>query len=528
MPSCLYIYLMHLNYYYLCFVTEELKKKLNGFQLAECYLQNRYECILAFHDGKEEFFIKLNLYQEFTCLAFPKEFFKNKKGTYPVFKELIGLKVQDVRMHENDRSFHISFENEFSLMFKLYGSRSNLLLFYQNNCIDLLNKKLSADTEIDLGQTDKIVEQNFETFINAHGNLKKVFPAFDKGILEELELKAYAQKTPEKQWKIIGEILEVLHRKIFFILEREARIVLSFFNRGKLLEESSSALEAANQFERWAGQRFYFEHEKQEALNHLQLKLKKTHLYLANVQQKLKELGEQIRYDEIANILMANLHQIPKHAQQVELFNFYTDSTIVIRLKKELSPQKNAENYYRKAKNQKLEIAELGKNIAVKQEELERLTRQYNELGKFTNLKDLRKYLKAQNLEQSTNTKEKKQENLFRRFEVDGFEILIGKSAKNNDLLTQRYSFKEDLWLHARDVAGSHVLIKYKAGKIFPKRVIEKAAQLAAYYSKRRNDSLCPVIVTPKKFVRKPKGALEGQVIVEREEVLLVKPAAYN
>jgi predicted ribosome quality control (RQC) complex YloA/Tae2 family protein len=71
-------------------------------------------------------------------------------------------------------------------------------------------------------------------------------------------------------------------------------------------------------------------------------------------------------------------------------------------------------------------------------------------------------------------------------------------------------------------------LIKYKAGKKFPKNVVEKAAQLAAYYSKRKTDSLCPVIVTPKKFVRKPKGALEGQVMVEREEVLLVKPAGFD
>jgi predicted ribosome quality control (RQC) complex YloA/Tae2 family protein len=125
-------------------------------------------------------------------------------------------------------------------------------------------------------------------------------------------------------------------------------------------------------------------------------------------------------------------------------------------------------------------------------------------------------------------SKGKEQEELFRKFEIDDFEILVGKSAKNNDLLTQKYSYKEDLWLHARDVAGSHVLIKYKAGKIFPKQVIEKAAQLAAYYSKRKSDTLCPVIVTPKKYVRKPKGALEGQVLVEREEVLLVKPAAYD
>ena len=106
--------------------------------------------------------------------------------------------------------------------------------------------------------------------------------------------------------------------------------------------------------------------------------------------------------------------------------------------------------------------------------------------------------------------------------------MFIGKNSKNNDLLTQKHAFKEDLWLHAKDVSGSHVIIKYQSGKKFPKPVIEKAAQLAAYYSQRKTDSYCPVMYTPKKFVRKPKGAAPGAVIVEKEEVILVEPSAFK
>ncbi|MDX5346758.1 MAG: NFACT RNA binding domain-containing protein, partial [Hymenobacteraceae bacterium] len=116
------------------------------------------------------------------------------------------------------------------------------------------------------------------------------------------------------------------------------------------------------------------------------------------------------------------------------------------------------------------------------------------------------------------------QETLFKEFEHQGFKILVGKSAQNNDLLTQKHAHKEDLWLHAKDVSGSHVVVKHQAGKNFPEPVIEKAAQLAAFYSKRKNDSLCPVMYTPKKFVRKPKGAAAGAVFVEREKVILVSP----
>ena len=68
------------------------------------------------------------------------------------------------------------------------------------------------------------------------------------------------------------------------------------------------------------------------------------------------------------------------------------------------------------------------------------------------------------------------------------------------------------------------MLIKYQAGKPFPKDVIERAAGLAAWYSKRKNESLCPVAFTAKKYVRKRKGDLAGLVVVEREEVIMVEP----
>ena len=112
----------------------------------------------------------------------------------------------------------------------------------------------------------------------------------------------------------------------------------------------------------------------------------------------------------------------------------------------------------------------------------------------------------------------------FHRFVIDGFEVLVGKSAKQNDELLQKYTWKEDLWLHAKDVTGSHVILKYQSQRDFTKDIIEKVAELAAWYSKRKSDTLCPVIFTPRKYVRKRKGSPPGAVIVEREEVILVGP----
>jgi predicted ribosome quality control (RQC) complex YloA/Tae2 family protein len=163
-------------------------------------------------------------------------------------------------------------------------------------------------------------------------------------------------------------------------------------------------------------------------------------------------------------------------------------------------------------------------NIEAKEELMQELQGHISKVEAIESLRELRKYIKN-NVSEQNDKQVLTVQDLFKYVNYQGWEILIGKNSRNNDLLTQRYARKEDLWLHARDVSGSHVVIRRQAGKKFPVNVIEKAAGIAAYYSKRKNDTLCPVIVTPKKYVRKTKDLLEGQVIVDKEEVVLIEPS---
>lgn len=112
----------------------------------------------------------------------------------------------------------------------------------------------------------------------------------------------------------------------------------------------------------------------------------------------------------------------------------------------------------------------------------------------------------------------------WRRFECGGYELRVGKNAASNDELI-RAAHKEDLWLHARGSPGSHVLIRMRKQTALPaKEVLEAAAALAAWFSRQKGSALVPVIFTRRKFVRKPKGAPAGTVLVDRESVLLVRP----
>jgi predicted ribosome quality control (RQC) complex YloA/Tae2 family protein len=169
-----------------------------------------------------------------------------------------------------------------------------------------------------------------------------------------------------------------------------------------------------------------------------------------------------------------------------------------------------------------MEIEMLESQINTKENQLRQLKEDQEKIAQITNHKELEPYELI--YKKSSEKEEKEIAEKFKSFQFMGFQIYVGRNADNNDELTQKFAHKNDLWLHAKDVTGSHVIIKFQAGKKFPKPVIEAAASLAAFYSKRKNESLCPVLYTEKKFVRKVKGAPKGQVKVEKETVIMVVP----
>ena len=486
-------------------------------QLLECFSQSRDELVIGFAAETKELYLRAILTSDFSSLSFPTEFKRAAKNSVNLFPELLGLKVTDVIQHLNERSFHLELEQDYQLMFKLYGNRSNIILFKNHKAIEIFNHNLAKDIDLNIEQVDRQIDFSPEHL----QKINFILPTFGKEITAEFERRA-AQSASRQQ--AFTELINYLQKPDYYIGNHaeETEVVLSLFPLKYTFHTTSNALEASNLFVK----EFLREHgllkERREAISFIEKKRIKTEYYIQDLFDKLKKLKEATTPEQLADIIMANMHAIPAHQDSVELFNFYTDQPVKIALKKNLSPQKNAENYYRKGKNRKIELEKIEETIAAKTYEHERLNSELYSLSQLSDHKELRKYIKDNNL--LPQKKEEKTEDLFKKFIIDGFEVLVGRNAKNNDTLTQKYAYKEDLWLHAKDVAGSHVVVKFQAGKKFPKPVIEKAAQLAAWYSKRKNESLCPVTYTLKKHVRKPKGAIAGSVIVEKESVILVKP----
>ncbi len=518
---------MHNNYYFLRQLSANLANFLPGFVFAECYSQSKNELILLFQKDDREFVIKAHLQPDFSCLYISEEASRAKRNSVDLFKEAINLKVEEVLQYRNERSFLLKLENEYGLLFKMHGNRANVLLTKGNEPVALFNNKLVKDWNITITELHRDLDTSREAFLAAEGNYKKLYPTLGKLPEAYFREKGYDEMDREEQWNLLSSTVRQLENpEQYYIVELQGQPALSLLLLGREQARFNSPAEALSRFFIAYTREYTLHLEKQAALQQLLKEIRSSENYLQKTGSKLSELQNSLKNREMADIIMANLHSIPPGSTEATLYNFYNDQEVTIKLKKDLSPQKNAENFYRKAKNQQLEEKYLQENINRKEEKLLELQLHYEEIEKKDNLKELRSYLKQTSLTDTLKTDSPPLP--YREYEFEGFQIWVGKGSSQNDTMLRFHAHKDDLWLHAKDVSGSHVLLKRKPGKNFPVAVKEKAASLAAWYSKRKNDTLCPVICTPRKWVRKLKGAAAGMVMVDKEEeVLLVNPARF-
>ncbi len=517
---------MHNNYYFLRQLSARLHERIVGYSVVSCFSQNKDELIIELNHSHDSFFIKANLTPGLGGLSFPINFHRARKNSIDLFKETILKKVKTVNQFENERSFSLELEGDHSLLFKMHGNFANVLYLKDRHVTKIFRNHLQSDFEIVPDKLNRQIDFGEENFYKNDSSLRSVYFTFGKSAWEYLEEKNFDSLQKETQWLLLEQTLGLLLEPTYYLIESKGKLIFSLLPFGKIIKEFHDPIIAINEFSDRLIGNHVFDKEKSGLLRHLAARLKSNNSYLEKNSLKLSELANDHRYQLWADLLMANLNAIKAGQENVFFPSFYDDSIVQIKLKRELNPQKNAEVFYHKAKNQQIEINKLKEAIAQKENEIAKLESRIQSLSSIEELKELKKISAAAGFNKKSNGQV---ENLpFHEFEFKGYKILVGRNAEANDKLTLKYSYKEDLWLHAKDVAGSHVLIKHQSGKNFPKEVIDYAAGLAAYNSKRKNESLCPVAFTPKKFVRKRKGDPAGMVVVEREEVILVEPLPVN
>ncbi len=506
------------NYFFLKRLAHSLNKELSGLALKECFSQNKDELVLAFYENSRHFYIRANLDPIVSLLSFPETFARAGRNSVDLFQDLINKKIKAVKPFAFERSFELQFECNDSLIFKMHARRANILHHDGSVVKSIFRKNLSQDLKVTREALHQPIDISENVFASFDYDPLQYIPALGKDVKIFLERTKFNELDQRQKWVALNKLLSALESNPIWLID-------SVQPRISLIDSSDitthDTIFASNWLYETSVKNLFFEKEKDQLIIQLKQRIKKSENYIQKNQLKLHEMEEARNPEEIANILMANLHHIQTGLKKIVLTDIYTNQPITIKLNTTLSPQKNAETYYRKAKNRHQEIRALKRNIKTKKNLIEELSKQILTLLEIQTHKELRKFKKDLNLKQP----KQKTENLpFHEFEMDGWKILVGKNSKANDELTLKIANKNDLWLHAKDVAGSHVILRQIPGQNFPKHIIEYAAGIAAANSKRKTDTLCPVIYTPKKFVRKVKGALPGQVIVEKEDIVMIEP----
>ena len=479
-----------------------INERLLGATLSSCFSQNKDELIMIFDN---QFVIKADLRPETSLLSFPTEFARAKKNSANIFPELIGKKVISVASVKWDRSFRIHFDDSHNLVVKLYGRRSNILHFFKGSELKLFRTELGQDQLLNLDQYE--TTKSWISALPKEHELNQILGTQMMDFLNSRGLMPISQESID------------LMVNLPIYVQTEPKLNLTYWENQDSSEKFDDPILASNRFYHQFTNSVLFEKERDKIRNEFNQKIKQSKSYIDKATEKLRQLQSRRSYREIADLIMANLHLFREDQSEVELYDFYKDQQLKVKIKPNITPQKHAENLYRKSKNESLEAQKIKDNIERKKQELALLEVKYNEIENAQSWKAI-KPLTAQ----SSSTPKQVEQLPYLVFNFDEYEIRVGKDARRNDQLTTQYSAKDDLWLHAKDVAGSHVVIKNPTKKKIPKQVIEFAAGLAAYYSKRKHDTLCPVLYTERKYVRKSKKLAPGQVIVEREEVLLVPP----
>lgn len=252
---------------------------------------------------------------------------------------------------------------------------------------------------------------------------------------------------------------------------------------------------------------------------------------IAIQQKELTATYDRERLRQLGDILTANIHRIQKGQLSVQVEDFYDEEMklIDIPLSPLLSPQQNAAKFYKDYGRMKNAEKELTRQIAIAQEELEYLSSVLDELNRAQTepeLEEIRQELQATGyLHADSGKKRVKTAKLppMRFTSTDGYPIYVGRNNRQNEELTFKSARKDDLWLHASKVHGSHVIIAC-AGVTPPDNTITQAAQLAAYYAESTGGQNIAVDVTPVKQVKKIPNGKPGMVIYHTYRTVIANP----
>lgn len=558
-------------------VADELKKNLIGLRVDRIYQVEKDEINILFR--KYRLLISSSGNNPRIYLTEEK---KESPKAAPLFsmvlrKHLVGAILEDVEQIGADRVLKLKFRGtnelqeieEKSLIIEIMGRSSNIILVDKNNIIidsithvtehmsrrrevlpHLEYEYLGDERKIDpLKSTeeeilDKLKEAETNkaissAVVNSYTGFSKIIGlevASRARIDSDRTLASLEENEFKNLYKSLLELIDEIKNdkfknKIYYDVEKIAEFHVVDLESLRGLEydefESPSKMLESVYFKRDKDDRLG---QKSQALKkNISNRLSKDRSKLINLEKDLYEAEDREKYRIYGDILSANLFKVGPGDKEITLENFYTEDLeeITIPLDKKLSPQQNAQKFYKKytkLKNAqeilKSQIDETKTNIAY----LESIESQIELADEISDIEDIKSELIEEGFLKRNNKvkSKKKNESEVEKREYKNFTIYFGKNNRQNDLLTHKMANREDIWLHIKDMPGSHVIINNN-GENVPEEIIEYAAEIAAYNSKARNTGSVDVDYTIKKNVKRHPSNKPGLVNYTEFNTILVK-----
>jgi predicted ribosome quality control (RQC) complex YloA/Tae2 family protein len=248
-----------------------------------------------------------------------------------------------------------------------------------------------------------------------------------------------------------------------------------------------------------------------------------------NLAQDLATRGDPEEHKRIGDLLLANLSTAKRAGNKVTLLDYFADDSpsLEIEVDENTSLQDEAAHRFRQYTKAKHAREEIASRMVQLDHELAQLNGRLAEIERIIGDKDetgLESFVEKKPAPKTKTKQPQKISGVRRYLSGDGYEILVGRAAKDNDHLTFKVAQPNDLWLHAGDYPGSHVVVRNPTRKEIPHRTVIEAAQLAGRFSQASEDTKVIIHYTQRKFLSKPKGAAPGLVRLSRFRSITVEP----
>ena len=539
---------MSFDGFFLHHMTEELRRELLGGRIQKINQPFEQELVLQIRSNRQSHKLLLSAHSVFGRVQLTDTTFENPAvpNTFIMVmrKYLQGAVIEAIQQVENDRILEISVSNKneigdsvaVTLVIEIMGKHSNIILLDKASC-----KIIEAIKHVGFSQNSYRTILPGSTYVAPPqtGSLNP-FTVGDEKLFEILHTEDLEPKRLQQIFQGLGRdtATELSGR----LTADKLKTFRSFFTsptQPSLTEKSFSALlfsdsktpmstlsELLDTFYKDKAERDRVNQQASELIRRVENELEKNRKKLGKQEEELLATENAEEFRQKGELLTTFLHQVPNDQDQVELDNYYTGEKIIISLDKALTPNQNAQRYFKRYQKLKEAVKHLTSLIEETRATILYLESVETALAQasLTEIAEIREELVQTGfIRRRQREKIQKRQKPEKYLATDGQTIiLVGRNNLQNDELTFKIAKKDELWFHAKDIPGSHVVI---TGNLQPSDEVKTdAAELAAYFSKARLSNLVQVDMIETRKLNKPTGGKPGFVTYTGQKTLRVTP----